>query len=118
MFGFGTRAGTGSAKFALETRDGSMFGFGTRRKSSTMAELGVRPSPGIIGFCTRVSIMLRFGTRLGTLGARRSSTGGAIIGCSLMVSLIGSLKESLIGSLIGSLMVSLTGSLIGSRCII
>lgn len=98
MLGFGTRAGTVSAKFALETRDGSMFGFGTRRGSSTMAELGVRPSPEM-GFCTRVSIMLRFGTRPGTLATRRSSTGGAIICCSLIVSLI-------------------AASLIGSRCII
>lgn len=97
MFGLGTRAGTASAKLAFDTLTGSMLGFGTRRGSSTMAEPGVRPSAEI-GFWTRVSIMLRFGTRPGTLATRRSSAGGAIICCSLIVSRM--------------------GSLIGSRCII
>lgn len=102
MLGFGTRAGTASAKFAFETRAGSMLGFGTRRGSSARAELGVRPSTEM-AFCTRVSIMLRFGTRPGTPATRRSSTGGAIICCSLRFSLMVSL---------------IAASLIGSRCII
>lgn len=93
MLGLGTRAGTASAKFAFDTLAGSIFGFGTRRGSSTMAELGVRPSTEM-GFCTRVSIMFRFGTRPGTPATRRSSAGGAIICCSLMFSLMGSLTGS------------------------